>query len=81
MLRHSAGAVTALGKIGDVRAVEPLIAILKDVKANARDGAAISLGRIGDARALEPLDQALTDDDAFVRETAEIALEMIRRKQ
>ena len=73
--------VTALGKIGDARAVEPLITVLKDVNSNTREGAAIALGRIGDARAIEPLEQALTDDNAFVRETATLALKILKGKK
>ena len=54
-------AAEALGKIGDARAVEPLVAALKDQDSNARQGAAEALGRIGDARAVEPLIAALKE--------------------
>ena len=49
-------AATALGQIGDIRAVEPLIAVLQQDEATiARESAAAALGQIGDARAVEPL--------------------------
>jgi HEAT repeat protein len=50
----SNGAVNALSQIG-APAVEPLIASLKDPKAQVRERAAETLGRIGDARAVDPL--------------------------
>jgi HEAT repeat protein len=45
-------AANALGKIGDPRAVEPLIQALKDEKLDVRGYAAIALGRIGEIHAL-----------------------------
>jgi HEAT repeat protein len=50
-------AATALGQIGDARAIEPLIGALKGGIATAAD----ALGQIGDARAVEPLIAALED--------------------
>jgi len=47
--RDAAG---ALGKIGDARAVEPLIAALKDEDKDVRTAAARVLGQIRDARAV-----------------------------
>ena len=58
------GAAEALGKIGDARAVEPLIQALKDRDYDVRGKAAEALGKIGDARAVEPLIQALKDEYA-----------------
>lgn len=49
----SEDAAKELGQLGDARAVEPLIAALKNERV-CRD-AAIALGQIGDARAVEPL--------------------------
>jgi len=58
--RHVAqAAAEALGKIGDVRAIEPLIAALKDIDSSVCEAAAKSLGKIGDVRAIEPLIAAL----------------------
>ena len=58
-------AIWALGKIGDKKAVEPLIAILLN-KYGSPDlyelyEAAIALGKIGDKRAIEPLFITLKD--------------------
>lgn len=47
-------AATALGKIGDARAVEPLIQNLKGRRRVALNETAEALGKIGDARAVEP---------------------------
>jgi HEAT repeat protein len=51
-------AIKALGEIGDSRAVEPLIAVLRDGHGSVRDAAAVALGEIG-APAVEPLIVAL----------------------
>ena len=52
-----------LGEIGDQRAVEPLIAALKDNTWKVRINAMEALGKIGDQRAVEPLIAALKDTD------------------
>ena len=52
-IRNSAA--EALGEIGDVRAVEPLIAALIDPNGDIRRASASALGKIGDVRAVEPL--------------------------
>jgi len=57
------GAAEALGRIGDSRAVEPLIAALKDEDFLVRGAAAQALGEIGDLRAVEPLAAALKDEE------------------
>lgn len=76
-------AAKALGKIGDTRAVEPLIQALRDEDWEVRSGAARALGEIGDARAVEPLIQTLfkekdfnpaLDVRDFVREEVALAL-------
>jgi len=58
------GAAEALGQLGDVRAVEPLIAILQcgDENDDVRRVAAEALGQIGDPRAVEPLIAVLKDE-------------------
>ena len=63
-------AVEAVGKIGDKRAVEPLIQALNDENKYVREGAALALAEIGDKRAVEPLIQALNDKDENVRAEA-----------
>jgi HEAT repeat protein len=60
-------AVEALGKIGDPKAVDPLINALKDEDEYVRKNAAGALGKIGDPKAVDPLINALKDDDIGVR--------------
>ena len=70
-------AAKALGKIGDTRAVEPLIATLKkeSIGHNVRVAAAEALGKIGDARAMEPLIAILKENESiYIREAAADAL-------
>ena len=69
-----ASAIEALGRIGDSRAVEPLIAALKDEDVNVRWPAARALGEIKDTRAIKPLIAALKDAEWIVREAAAEAL-------
>jgi len=70
------GAASALGQIGDARAVEPLCAALKEEK-GPHMSAAKALGRIGDARAVEPLASLLKETSWMVRDTAAEALAQI----
>ena len=69
-------AAEALGRLGDRRAVEPLLSVLGDRKRNeqARCVAADALATLGDPRAVEPLTQALVDGKAPVRRAAAGAL-------
>ena len=70
-------AALALGKIGDKRAVEPLIRALNDEKRYVRECAAEALGELRDERAIKPLTRVLNDEDEQVREAAKNALEKI----
>ena len=70
-----------LGKIGDARAVEPLIRILREEHECGRSLVAEALGEICDARAIEPLTQALEDEYVEVREKAASALAKIINAQ
>lgn len=64
------GAADALGRTGDARAVEPLIAHLRE-----HPNSVISaLQKLGDSRAVEPLIAALGDDGYHVRLDAVVAL-------
>ena len=69
----------ALGEIKDPRAVEPLIAALKDTDKDVRQAAAEALGKIGDPRAVEPLIAALKDAEWHVRKAAAKALVSLYR--
>ncbi|MDP7590040.1 MAG: HEAT repeat domain-containing protein [Candidatus Poseidoniia archaeon] len=66
-------AAEALGKIGDARAVKPLIKALRDVAFDVRLNAAFALGRIGEP-AIESLIEALEDGNGLDREAAVEAL-------
>ncbi len=70
-------AATALGEIGDVRALQPLIAKLQGTDWEVRHFAAKALGQIGDKRALEPLLAVLKDRDHIVGEAAAQALDRL----
>ncbi len=54
-------AAEALGRLGDPRAVEPLIDTLWDDDARVRTKAAWALGMLGDPRALGPPAETLPD--------------------
>jgi hypothetical protein len=58
----------ALGRISDVRAVEPLCDALKDADSGVRWRAAEALGKLGDARALDVLRNMLHDTNLEVRQ-------------
>lgn len=66
-------AATALGKIGDRRAVDPLIAALDD-QGRVKEVVVQALGEIGDPRAADPLITVLDDRDWEVKSTAAKAL-------
>ena len=80
-------AATALGKIGDERAVEPLIKALTDTETlsersqSVRCTAAWALGEIGGDRAIEALIKVLVDYRNEVRASAAIALGKIGDKR
>ncbi len=71
-------AAKALGSIKDTRAVEPLVAALKDEDEDVREYAAEALKSIGDTRAVEPLITALQDKSFYVRRDAAKALGSIK---
>jgi HEAT repeat protein len=60
-------AASALGELGDSRAVEQLIAALRDESFVVRENVARALGVIGDARAVEPLIAALGHPSLSIR--------------
>lgn len=65
-----ANAATALGWIGDIRAVPSLARCLKDPDENCRVAAALALGLLGSPVALKPLARALGDASVRVRKQA-----------
>ena len=70
-----AKAAEALGRLGDLRAVELLIVALPDMDVGVRTKVAEALGRLGDPRAVEPLIVALRGPgDKEVRAKAAEAL-------
>jgi HEAT repeat protein len=62
--RTAAAAAEALGRLGDRRAVEPLLASLRDPDPGIREEAVWALGQMGDARAIAPLCALLGSLDA-----------------
>ena len=76
--RHAA---EALGKLGDKRAVDPLINALSDDDFWVRLSAAEALGRLGDTRAVDPLIKMLSDDYSGVRRDAAEALGLLADKR
>ncbi len=74
-------AAGALGESGDLRAIEPLVKVLKDSDAFVRMIAADALGKFKDPRAIEPLKELLGDSEGVVRSAAAEALKKIRAEE
>lgn len=66
-------AASALGNVGNARAVDPLISALDDEQ-GVNEMAALALGEIGDPRAVEPLTAKLNDENWELRSSAAKAL-------
>ncbi len=73
-------AAEKLGKIGNPRAAEPLIMLLKDRCSSVREAAAKSLGQIGNESAIQALKEALNDEYEVVRIAAEDAFRKIEAR-
>lgn len=71
-------AAEALGKLGDLRGVQPLIHALSDPDTEIRWRAALSLGMIGDHRAFSALVVALDDPEFEVRRRAAESIALLR---
>ncbi len=71
---HRNQSIEVLGKIGDERAIEPLIFALNDSSALTVWYAADALGELGDHRAVDALAKALESDNEDVRGAAALAL-------
>lgn len=70
-------AAEALGNLGDLRGVQPLVRALQDSDAEIRGSAALSLGILGDRKASRSLVIALNDPVFEVRQRAAEALSAI----
>ena len=70
-------AAYALGEIGDIRAVGPLIEALEEKDLDLYSTVTIALAEIGDERAVEPLIEALKDANWYVRKCSVRALGII----
>jgi HEAT repeat protein len=73
-------AADSLGRLGDLRAVEPLIDALSDDDRRVRVKVIWALGSIGDVRALGPLQQLYRIEADDNREIIEEALVEIKRQ-
>jgi HEAT repeat protein len=67
-------AVAALGRLGDKKALKPLVGALRDKSATVRAVAAAALGKLGHRAALPALREAANDDDELVRKRAREAV-------
>ncbi len=67
-------AALMLGKLGDTRAVEPLIRALDTPGFQITLNAVEALGKLGDRRAIKPLKRFLNTDHEKYREAAQTAL-------
>lgn len=81
-MRLRCAAATALGKLGDNRAIIPLMSILNDKTQNyrLRLQAAESLGKLGDDHAVKPLIDILSDErekSVYLKESVAKALGML----
>ncbi len=70
-------AASALGNLGDARAVEALLALLESENSIVRESAALALGRRGEVRAVERLLPLLQDENVQVRRRAAQSLEQV----
>lgn len=70
-------AALMLGKLGDERAVSPLIEVLESAGWQTRLNAAEALGKLGDKRAIKPLLRVYHEDRDKIGEAAQVALERL----
>ena len=70
-------AVEALGRLGDARALEPLIALFKDKDPDVRMATVRALSTLKDPRAIPALIVILTDDQRQARDAALGALQRL----
>ncbi len=70
-------AANALGAMGDVRAVKPLLLALIDEEVTVRRAAVRALGKLGDDSAIMGLLNAFLDEDGTVRDTVDTVLDTL----
>jgi hypothetical protein len=70
-------AVTALGRLGDKRALRPLVAALRDDSPTVRAIAAAALGKLGHRASIPALRETTSDHDPLVRKRAQEALAQV----
>lgn len=70
-------AISALGRLGDERAVELLVSALQDEDKYLRREAAKALGELGFPNAVEPLIESLEDPEDYVQRNSITALGML----
>lgn len=80
-LRGAAEAALTLGRIGDLRAIEPLIGVLGTAEQQLRASAALALGALGDWSATPALIALLEDEKSAVRQLAVMGLHQLRDPQ
>jgi HEAT repeat protein len=79
-------AAEALGRLGDPKAVEALLSLLKDEMPEVRESAVFALGELGDERILAPLtwiresDTDYTMDNTWIRDAAVRAMARIQER-
>ena len=73
-------AIEMLGIMGDEKAVDALILVLKDKNRFVRQEAIAALGKIGGERLVVPLTQALVEEkDEFVIDSIKKVIENLRK--
>jgi HEAT repeat protein len=75
-------AALALGWVGELEVINPLVNILlNDSSPKVRANAAMSLGQLSNADAIQPLISALSDEDTFVRGMVIYSLGLLKAKE
>ena len=73
-------AAVSLARLGDARAIKPLVQALRDPQRMVRAMAAMALGHLADDSALPALQRATQDSDDMVRKRALEAISSIRNR-
>lgn len=73
-------AIEGLARMGDSRAVDPLIGLLNDEDWRVRQKAAWALGQIGDPKAILPLRRAMMHESEGIKEIIMESLDQIKQR-